>query len=175
MKEIRIHGRGGMGAVTSAKLLAMAAFRDGKYSQAFPFFGVARTGSPVESFCRIGSRFIRLRQQVYEPDYIMVLDPTLIKDADVLAGLSPKGVAVVNSAERLRLGTKAKVKTVDASKIAIDIFGRNLVNTPILGAFVKATGEVSLESVLWAVREHFSGEIAEKNVKAIKMAYEQCR
>ncbi|NOQ37398.1 pyruvate ferredoxin oxidoreductase subunit gamma [archaeon] len=174
MKEIRVHGRGGMGAVTSAQLLAIAAFKDGNMSQAFPFFGVARRGSPVEAYCRIDKDFIRVRQQVYKPDYVLILDKTLIGAIDVLKGIKKEGTVIINSAEKPKLKTKAKVYHVDASKIAIDIFGRNLVNTPILGAFIKATGEVSLDSLNKTIMEKFPKEIADKNIEAIRQAYEQC-
>ncbi|MCK5234353.1 MAG: pyruvate ferredoxin oxidoreductase subunit gamma [Candidatus Aenigmarchaeota archaeon] len=174
MKEIRVHGRGGMGAVTSAQVLAIAAFKDGKMSQAFPFFGVARRGSPVEAYCRIDEKFIRVRQQVYKPDYVLILDKTLLGAVDVLKGLKPEGTVIINSAEKPDLKTEAKVYHVDATKIAIDIFGRNLVNTPILGAFVKATGEVSLDSITKTIQEKFPKEIADKNIEAIKRAYDGC-
>ena len=174
MKEIRVHGRGGMGAVTSAQVLAIAAFKDGKQSQAFPFFGVARRGSPVEAYCRIDKNFIRMRQQVSEPDYVLILDKSLIDAVDVLKGVNKDSTIIINSAEKIKLKTKAKVFHVDASKIALDIFGRNLVNTPILGAFVKATGEISLDSLNRTITERFPEKIAKKNIEAIKRAYDAC-
>ncbi|MEA3229612.1 MAG: pyruvate ferredoxin oxidoreductase subunit gamma [archaeon] len=175
MKEIRIHGRGGMGAVSSAQILAIAAFKDGKESQAFPFFGVARRGSPVEAYCRIDKKCIRMRQQIHRPDYVLILDKSLTDAVDVLNGIKPKGIVIINSAVKPDLKTDAKIYHVDATKIALDIFGRNLVNTPILGAFVKATGEISLDSIIKTIKEKFPPEIAQKNIQAIKLAYEQCR
>ncbi|MBW6461915.1 MAG: pyruvate ferredoxin oxidoreductase subunit gamma [DPANN group archaeon] len=174
MKEIRVHGRGGMGAVTSAQVLAIAAFKDGKQTQAFPFFGVARRGSPVEAYCRIDKNFIRVRQQVSEPDYVLILDKSLVDAVDVLKGVNKDSIIIINSAETIKLKTKAKVYHVDASKIALDIFGKNLVNTPILGAFVKATGEVSLDSLNKTIIERFSENIAKQNIEAIKRAYDEC-
>jgi len=164
-----------MGAVTSAKLLASAAFKDGKSCQAFPFFGVDRRGSPVEAYCRIDDSFILVRQQVYTPDYVMILDKTLIGVVDVLAGLKEGGVIIVNSDVSVDFKSDAKVFRVDATKIAFDIFGKNLVNTPILGAFVKATGQVTFKSLIAAIKEHFKGDIADKNVEAVKRAYKECR
>jgi len=97
VKEIRIHGRGGQGSVTAAELLAVAAFEDGKYSQAFPFFGVERRGAPVTAFTRLSDKKIRLRSQIYEPDYVIVQDATLVSAVDVTAGLKPDGIVIVNS------------------------------------------------------------------------------
>ncbi len=175
MKEIRIHGRGGMGAVTSAQLLAVAAFKDGKQSQAFPFFGVARRGSPVEAYCRMDDDFIRRRQQIHHPDYVLVLDKSLLEYVDVLSGMKKDGAVIINSPRPLKLRTKEKVYHVDATGIAIDVFGKNLVNTPILGAFIKATGAVSLDSLLEAIDTKFEGKVAELNKKAIRMAYDACK
>ncbi len=175
MKQIRIHGRGGQGAVTSAELLAIAAFRDGKYSQSFPFFGVARRGAPVMAFTRIDDKFIRLREQVAKPDFVLVLDPTLIDVVNVAEGLSDTGVIIVNtskSPEDLKIKTKAKVVTVDITKIALDIIGAPFVNTPMLGAFSKATGEVTLDSIIAAIEEKMPEKIAGKNIAAVKKVYE---
>lgn len=175
LKQIRIHGRGGQGAVTCAELLAVAAFKDGKYSQAFPFFGVERRGAPVTAFARIDDKAIRTHEQVYEPDYVMVLDSSLTESVDVAEGLNGKGIIIVNTSENaksLKLNTPATVKTIDVTKIALDAIGKPFVNAPMLGAFVAATGLVSLDSLIAAVKENFKGAIAEKNVAAVKKAYE---
>ncbi len=171
MKEIRIHGRGGQGAVTFAELLAVAAFRDGKYSQAFPFFGVERRGAPIMSFTRIDEKFIRLRQNIYNPDYVVVLDPTVMDVVNVKGGLKKNGMIIINTTEKM----KGNVKTVDATKIALDTFGRPFVNTPMLGAFVGATKIVKLESVIKTIKERFPGELGEKNAEAVKKGYELVR
>ncbi|HNR57313.1 MAG: Pyruvate synthase subunit PorC [Methanosaeta sp. PtaB.Bin087] len=175
MKEIRFHGRGGQGAVTAAELIAIAAFEDKKYSQAFPAFGVERRGAPVMAFARIASEPIRIRSQIYEPDYVIVQDVTLLEVVDVASGLKPEGKIIINTdrdAKDLKLKTKADVVTIDATKIALEKLGRPIVNTTLLGAFCGATGEVSLESINKAILSRFSGSLGEKNLAAIKTAYE---
>jgi pyruvate ferredoxin oxidoreductase gamma subunit len=175
MKEIRIHGRGGQGSVTAAELLAVAAFTDDKFSQAFPAFGVERRGAPVQAFTRINDTQIRLRSQIYEPDYVIVQDPTLLEVVDVASGLKDGGILIINSdfePEHFELDTKAKIMTVNATKIALDIIGRPIVNTVLLGAFAGATGEIKPESIMEAVKERFPGKIGERNAEAIMQAYQ---
>jgi len=167
VREIRIHGRGGQGSVT--------AFEDGKYSQAFPSFGVERRGAPVTAFVRIGDRPIQLRSQIYKPDYVIVQDPTLISVVDVASGIKPDGMVLVNTeknAKSLNLDTKANIRTVDATKVALEVLGRPIVNTTLLGAFAGTTGLISMKSIEKAVRERFTGEIGEKNVRAAQKAFE---
>ncbi len=174
MKEIRVHGRGGQGSVTAAELLAVAAFADGKFSQAFPAFGVERRGAPVLSFTRISDEPIRLRTQIYEPDYVIVQDPTLIEVVDVASGLKDDGMLLINSdfdPETFDIDTKAKILTVNATKIALDIIGRPIVNTILLGAFAGATGEIQPESIMDAVKKRFPGKVGERNAEAIQEAY----
>jgi len=171
MIEIRIHGRGGQGAVTAAEVLAVAAFKDGKFSQAFPFFGTERTGAPVASFCRIDDKFVRVREHVYNPDYVLVLDPTLLANSDVLKGLKESGMLIVNTQDAIRLKTKARVKKIDLTAIALEIIGKPFVNIPMLGAFAAATDLISLKSLMEAVNEKFSKDIADANVKCLKKAY----
>jgi len=178
MLQIRIHGRGGQGAVTAAELIAISAFKDGKISQAFPSFGVERTGAPVESYVRISDKEIRTREQVYEPDVLVVLDPTLLSVVDLAKGTSNKTKLIINTAE-----SKEKIKinlplenifTIDATKIALEIFGKNLANTVILGAFAKDSKLITLKSLEEAIKEKFRDkgkEIVEKNIKAIERAY----
>lgn len=175
MKEIRFHGRGGQGAVTAAEVLAVAAFKDGKYSQAFPFFGVERRGAPVMAFTRIDDEFIRLREQVYEPDYIVVLDPTLMEVVNVLDGMKKDGMVIVNTTQKPDLPSDVKVKTIDATKIALEEIGKPFVNTPMLGALVGATGIVGIDSLISTIKDRYPGEIGEKNAKAIKRTYEEIR
>ncbi|HRW82723.1 MAG TPA: pyruvate ferredoxin oxidoreductase subunit gamma [Methanothrix sp.] len=175
MKEIRFHGRGGQGAVTAAELIAIAAFEDKKYSQAFPAFGVERRGAPVMAFARIANEPIRVRSQIYEPDYVIVQDVTLLDVVDVASGLKPEGKIIINTdrnVKDLKLETEAEVVTIDATKIALDKLGRPIVNTTMLGAFCGATGEVSLDSINKAILGRFSGALGEKNLAAIKTAYE---
>ncbi|UZE92270.1 MAG: pyruvate ferredoxin oxidoreductase subunit gamma [Methanosarcinales archaeon] len=174
MKEIRIHGRGGQGSVTAAELLAVAAFEDGKYSQAFPAFGVERRGAPVQAFTRISDSPIRLRSQIYEPDYVIVLDPTLLEVVEVASGAKDDGTILINSEfppDKFKLDTKANIMTVDATKIALDVIGRPIVNTVLLGAFAGATGEINPESIKDAVKERFPGKVGENNAMAIQKAY----
>ncbi|HJH32212.1 MAG TPA: pyruvate ferredoxin oxidoreductase subunit gamma [Methanosarcinaceae archaeon] len=175
MKEIRIHGRGGQGSVTAAELLAVAAFADGKFSQAFPAFGVERRGAPVQAFTRISDSTIRLRSQVYEPDYVIVQDPTLLEIVDVASGVKDEGIILINTEfapETFKLDTKAKIITIDATRIALDVIGRPIVNTVLIGAFAGATGEIDPESIQNAVKERFPGKVGEKNAEAIQRAYE---
>jgi len=175
MKEIRIHGRGGQGSVTAAELLAVAAFADGKFSQAFPAFGVERRGAPVQAFTRISDSTIRLRSQIYEPDYVIVQDPTLLEVVDIASGAKDGGIILINTEfapETFDLKTKAKIMTVDATRIALEVIGRPIVNTVLLGAFAGATGEINQKSIQDAVKERFPGKVGEKNAEAIQKASE---
>ena len=175
MKEIRIHGRGGQGSVTAAELIAVAAFEDGKWSQAFPYFGTERRGAPVTAFARISDRKIRVRSQIYEPDYVIVQDPSLLSAVDVASGMKKDGLVIVNSEKEpsaLKLNTNAKIKTIDATTLAIEVIGVPIVNTALLGAFAGATGQIRLESVNTAIRGRFPGKIGDKNVEAVRRAFE---
>ncbi|MFH0860930.1 MAG: pyruvate ferredoxin oxidoreductase subunit gamma [Candidatus Altiarchaeota archaeon] len=182
MKEIRFHGRGGQGAVTAAYILASAAFLDGKYTQAFPKFGVERRGAPVEAFARISDKFIREKSQVYQPDYIVILDSTLLgpkesADKGILYGLKEEGTIIINtnkSAEDLGLGGY-DVRSVDVSQLAIEVLGRDIVNTAMLGAFAGFTGEVSKESIHEGIKEQFKGSLAEKNITLVDKVYERAK
>jgi pyruvate ferredoxin oxidoreductase gamma subunit len=176
VKEVRIHGRGGQGSVTAAELLAVAAFEDGKFSQAFPAFGVERRGAPVMAFARISDRPIRLRSQIYEPDYVVVQDVTLLDVVNVAGGLRPDGKIIINTdrpKDGLALDTEAEVMTIDATKIAMEILGRPIVNTTMIGAFCGASKEISLKSISKAISERFKGDLGKKNLLAIKTAYER--
>lgn len=178
MKEIRIHGRGGQGVVTAAELIAIAAFYDGKKSQAFPSFGVERTGAPIESFARIDDKFIRAREHVYHPDVLIIQDATLLETVNVAQGCGENTLVIINTTKdkkNIKIGLpKENIFTVDATKIALEIIGRNIVNTVILGAFAKNTSLISLTSLKKAVKEKFgekSRQIAEKNIKAVERAF----
>lgn len=178
MKEIRIHGRGGQGSVTAAEMLSIAAFEDGKFSQAFPAFGVERRGAPVQAFTRINDNPIRLRSQIYTPDYVIVQDATLLETVNVASGIKDDGVIIINTTEKpesLKLDTKARVMTVDATKVAMDVMGIPIVNTVLLGAFAGATGEINVESIQKAIRTRFAGKVGEKNAQAIQKAYQLIR
>ncbi|MDD4900947.1 MAG: pyruvate ferredoxin oxidoreductase subunit gamma [Patescibacteria group bacterium] len=178
MIEIRIHGRGGQGVVTAAELIAIAAFKSGRQAQAFPSFGVERTGAPVESFARIDDQPIITHQQIYEPNVLIIQDATLIGTVDLTKGANKKTIVIVNTAkskDALAINLpKNNVHTLDATKIALEILGKNIVNTVILGAFAKATGLVSLESLKAAIEEKFADNQAliAKNIKAIEQSYQ---
>ncbi len=174
MLEIRIHGRGGQGTVTAAELIATAAFYDGQFSQAFPSFGVERRGAPVEAYARIDDKFIRTRSQVYQPDFIIIQDPTLIGSIDVLEGAKKNTLVIVNTTKspaELGLGKEVKVKTIAATELANKILGKPIINTILLGAWAGASGLVKLESLKKAILERFPGELGEKNFEAAEMAY----
>ncbi|RLI26855.1 MAG: hypothetical protein DRO52_01860 [Candidatus Hecatellales archaeon] len=176
MIEIRWHGRGGQGAVTAAEILAHAAIGEGKYAQAFPSFGPERRGAPVLAFNRIDDKPIWVRSDVYEPDIVAVLDPSLLATVNVLEGLKPEGVVIVNTKESLdrvkaTLNFQGKVAVVNATDIALEVLKLPIVNTAMIGAFVKATGVVRLESVVEAVVERF-GKAGKLNAEAVRKAYE---
>ena len=175
--EVRWHGRGGMGAVTAGELLAKAAIREGKYAQSFPNFGSERRGAPVMAFLRVSDEVIRVRTNVYNPDVVVVLDPTLVKIVDVTAGLKDDGLIILNSAktaEQVKAdhGYKWKVATVNASKIAREAIGLPITNTTMIGAFLKATGSVSRESLIEELKERF-GKRADGNIVAMNRAYDE--
>lgn len=177
MIEIRVHGRGGQGAVTSAELMALAAINEGKYAQAFPSFGPERRGAPVMAFVRISDVPIRTREKVYRPDIVVVLDPTILKIVDVKAGLKKDGTVILNTSKdeeevRKAFGIKTKMFLVDATGIAMKQLGRPITNTTMLGALIKATGIVNIKSMETPLKERF-GRIAEKNINAMQQAYEQ--
>lgn len=177
MVEIRFHGRGGQGAVTSAELTALAAIEEGKYAQAFPSFGPERRGAPVMAFVRVSDHPIRTREKVYNPDIVVVLDPSLLQIVNVEAGLKDGGLVILNttkSAEDIRkeTGIKARLALVDASKIAMDTMRVPITNTTMLGALLKGAGLISLEALRAPIQQRF-GPIAEKNLKACTRAYEE--
>ncbi|MHC1566948.1 MAG: pyruvate ferredoxin oxidoreductase subunit gamma [Candidatus Syntropharchaeia archaeon] len=179
MKEIRIHGRGGQGSVTAAELLAISAFRDGKYAQAFPTFGAERRGAPVMAFLRISNKKIRIRTQVYEPDYVIVQDPTLISVVDVCSGMKPGGILIVNTPRpesiRKMIEPDIDVRAIDATGIAEEVIGSSITNTVMMGAFSGATGEISVKSIKKSVKERFKGEMGEKNAEAVQRAHDMIR
>ena len=175
MIEIRIHGRGGQGNVAAAELLANAAFKDGKFAQAFPSFGAERVGAPVQAFVRIDDKRIRTREEVRQPDYLIIQDQYLVDTVPVLDGLKPGGLVLVNTDRRpedLKLKTTATVETIPATEIALEIVGRPIPNAIMIGAFCSITGLVSLEAVQQAILEKFPGKVGENNVAAMERARE---
>jgi pyruvate ferredoxin oxidoreductase gamma subunit len=178
--EIRWHGRGGQGAVTSAELLAKAAIDEGKFAQAFPAFGPERRGAPVVAFDRIDStKPIRLRAEIREPDVVIVLDPTLLSVVKVTAGLKPGGILIINTrkdfeAIETEFGKDWKLALVDANTIAREILGVTIVNTTMLGALLKAMPVVKMESLVEPLKERFD-RIAEKNINVVKRAFAETK
>jgi pyruvate ferredoxin oxidoreductase gamma subunit len=175
MIEIRIHGRGGQGNVAAAELLANAAFKDGKFAQAFPSFGAERVGAPVQAFVRIDDQRIRTREEVRQPDYLIIQDQYLVDTVPVLDGLKPDGLVLVNADRRpedLKLKTTATVETIPATEIALEIVGRPIPNAIMIGAFCSITGLVSMEAVQQAILEKFPGKVGENNVAAMERARE---
>ena len=177
MIEIRIHGRGGQGAVVASAVLASALFYDGRYVQAFPAFGVERRGAPVMAFTRWDFKPIRIRTNIYQPDHLIVLDRTLFSEgAGVTAGLKEHGWILVNSPRDLEGvdRSKYKVAIVDAGAIAVSHrLGSPtspVVNTAILGAFSKITGMVTIGSVIRAIRDNVPAK-QEENIAAAREAY----
>jgi 2-oxoacid:acceptor oxidoreductase gamma subunit (pyruvate/2-ketoisovalerate family) len=182
MKEIVFYARGGQGAVTAAAVLVAALALEGKYAQAFPFFGGERRGAPVKAFLRIDDKPVTTRSQIYKPDCIVVLDSKLPSSMNVYDGLKQGGIAVFNSAlSPSEIKTKvplAKIGTVDANQIADDIFGSMAIpftNFAMLGAFAAATGWVGLDSVIAASYSKFTGNTAKNNEKSTRAAFAATR
>jgi pyruvate ferredoxin oxidoreductase gamma subunit len=178
MIEFRFHGRGGQGAVTSAELLAQAAIAEGKFAQAFPSFGPERRGAPVLAFARIDDENIRLRQAVYQPDVVIVLEEALMGIVDVESGVGETGVVVINThktAEEIRkkYNLKRTLWLVDATKIAIEGIGRPITNTTMLGAAIKSTGCVAMGSMEGPLLERFGQKIGPLNLKVMLSAHEE--
>lgn len=177
MRELRIHGRGGQGSVTAAELIATAAFTAGVYSQAFPAFGVERRGAPVQAFVRFSDAKIRLRSQVYEPDYVIVQDATLIRDVNVFAGMKEGGIVIINTEKKADYAIPAGVKVIifDATKIALEEIGLPITNTTLMGAFAAASGEITLDALKGAIEDRFPEKLAKTNFAAAKRAYEMIK
>lgn len=185
--EIRWHGRGGQGAKTASLLLAEAAFNTGKYIQGFPEYGPERMGAPITAYNRISDNKIRIHSNIYEPDYVVVVDESLIKDVDVAAGLKKDGAILVNTQKepaeikKQLKGFEGKVYTVDAMTISVDALGKYFPNTPMLGAIVKVSGVMEEEEFIASMEESFKHKFASKpeviegNMKAIKRALQEVK
>lgn len=178
MMEVRFHGRGGQGAVTSAEVLAQAAIREGRFAQAFPSFGPERRGAPVVAYARISDQQIRNRTAIDRPDVVVVLDPSILKIVNVAEGLKEGGVIVVNSGRtsaelKKEFKLPGRLAVVNANHIAREEIGRVITNTTMLGALIKATGLVGVDKLHDALNERF-GRIATKNVKAFNRALAEC-
>lgn len=177
MIEICIYGRGGQGGVTLAELVAHAAIQEGKHAQSMPSFGPERRGAPVLAFLRVNeTERIKIRTEVAEPEVLVVLDPGLLHIGDVVSRLKEDGIAVINTKKshaemKSRIGVE-RLATVDAMSIAKEILGLPIVNTTMLGALIKATEIVQLESLEEPMKERF-GKVAVKNIEAMRKAYEE--
>lgn len=177
MLEIRLHGRGGQGGVTSAELVAKAAINLGHFAQAFPSFGPERRGAPVQAFIRVSEDRIRVREKVYSPNVVMVLDPSLLDIVNVAEGLQDDGLVVVNSSHsadelKEKYGWK-KVAVVNADKVAHEELGVPITNTTMLGALLKGTGVVPVDSMEGVIMDRFGGKLGPKNYSALKRAFEE--
>ena len=185
--EIRWHGRGGQGTKTASLLLADAAFNTGKYIQGFPEYGPERMGAPITAYNRISDNPITVHSNIYEPDYVVVVDDTLLETVDVTSGLKKTGAIVINttkSADYLKSilkGYDGKVYTIDARKISTEALGRYFPNTPMLAAIVKVTGIMNDEDFLKDMESSFKHKFAKKpevidgNMKALEMALKEVK
>jgi pyruvate ferredoxin oxidoreductase gamma subunit len=172
MIEIRIHGRGGQGAVTASQILAMAFFEDGWHVQGFPAFGAERRGSPAMAFVRADKKPILERDEVYHPQYALVLDPTLLDSIDICTGMETCGTAIVNTKHDVGKLHVENIYHVDLDGIAMEAIGKKFVNIAMLGAFSAASGAVSMKAIERAIRKRMPEKVANSNVKAAKMAYD---
>jgi 2-oxoacid:acceptor oxidoreductase gamma subunit (pyruvate/2-ketoisovalerate family) len=175
-KEIRIHGRGGQGAVLAAKMLASACACEGQHVASFPMFGFERRGMPVIAFTRFDTKPVRQKTQIYEPDLIMVIDPTLLNLETLYDGLKPGGILILNSPKPL--GKKpsenvSKTGVINATQVALCEIGRDIPNTCLVGALAATTGWVSLDSILKAFSDYLDGEILEKNIRNAERGYKE--
>lgn len=185
--EIRWHGRGGQGAKTASLLLADAAFNTGKYIQGFPEYGPERMGAPITAYNRISDKPITIHSNIYEPDYVVVVDDTLLSSVPVTAGLKKEGAIVINTTKNeeelkeLLKGYEGAVYTIDARKVSQEALGRYFPNTPMLAAIVKVTGIMSDEELLEDMKKSFQHKFAKKpevidgNMKALELALKEVK
>lgn len=178
MNEVRVHGRGGQGAVMAVRMLASAVVHEGKYAASFPMFGSERRGAPVAAFLRIDEKPIRERTQIYQPNCLIVIDPRLIKSyaQDIFSGLKPGGSLVINAslmAKELYSPNVGMVGFVDATRIGLEEIGTPVTNTCMMGAFARTTGWVQLDSILESLSDNFSGALLDKNIRCAKRGAEE--
>ena len=177
MKEIRIHGRGGQGAVMAARMLASAFVLEGQYVASFPMYGFERRGAPVQAFTRVDAKPIREKTQVYNPDCMIVIDPTLLKLNTLFSGLKPEGILIVNSPDFDKQVDKnlTVAGVVNATRIAMEEIGRDIPNTCLLGAFAATTGWAKLESIIKCLGDYLSGEILTRNIRSCERGYREVK
>ncbi|NMB34291.1 MAG: pyruvate synthase [Clostridium sp.] len=185
--EIRWHGRGGQGAKTASLLLADAAFNTGKYIQGFPEYGPERMGAPITAYNRISDDRLTIHSNIYEPDYVVVVDDTLMASVDVTAGLKEDGAIIINTTKSpdeikpLLRGYNGKVCTIDAKTISIETLGRYFPNTPMLGAVVKVSGIMDekefLDDMVGSFKHKFAKkpEVVEGNIKALERSLQEVK
>jgi 2-oxoacid:acceptor oxidoreductase gamma subunit (pyruvate/2-ketoisovalerate family) len=176
VKEIRIHGRGGQGAVLAARMLASAFVAEGKYVASFPMYGFERRGAPVVAFTRIDDKPIREKTQIYTPDCLIVIDRGLLTLPTLFVGLQDNAVFILNSPKKLTKQPNEKIKIggiVNATGIAVQEVGRDIPNTCLLGAFAAATGWLKLDSILACLPDYFSGDILQRNLKSAERGYKE--
>lgn len=187
MIEIRWHGRGGQGAKTASLLLADAAFNTGKYIQGFPEYGPERMGAPITAYNRISDKPITIHSNIYEPDYVVVVDDTLLSSVPVTDGLKKEGAIVINTTKtpeelkKLLKGYEGNIYTIDARKVSIEALGKYFPNTPMLAAIVKVTGIMTDEELLADMKNSFKHKFAKKpevidgNMKALELALKEVK
>jgi len=176
VKEIRYHGRGGLGAVTAARMLASAFVVEGKYVATFPMYGFERRGAPVTAFTRMDEKPIREKTQIYTPDCLVVIDPGLMKLPTLFTGLRGEGILILNAKKPFAEQPNERVKmgvTINATQIAVDEIGRDIPNTCLLGALAAATGWLKLDSVLECLKDYVSGDILQRNLKSAERGYRE--
>ena len=185
--EIRWHGRGGQGAKTAALLLADVAFKTGSYVQGFPEYGPERMGAPITAYNRISPDEIRVHSNIYHPDYVVVVDESLLESIDVTEGLNPEGAILINTSkskdeiEKHLNGYNGKVFTIDARKVSVACLGKYFPNTPMLAGIVKITGVMEWDKFLTEMEASFKHKFSSKpeviggNMNALKMAYDEVK
>lgn len=176
MKEIRIHGRGGQGAVLAARMLASAFVAEGKYVASFPMYGFERRGAPVVAFTRIDDKPIREKTQIYNPNCVIVIDPGLLTLPTLFSGLKEESVFILNSGKRLEKRPNENVTiggVVNATQIAVEEIGRDIPNTCLLGGFAAASGWLELQSLLDVLPDYLSGDILARNLKSAERGYRE--
>jgi len=176
VKEIRIHGRGGQGAAVASRILTTAFVHGGKWAAGFPVFGVERRGAPLEAFVRFNNKQIREKSKIYNPDCLIIIDPSLYHSTNIYQGIMEEGVLVVNAPDTLKERIHENLKivgSVNATGIAVQEIGASITNTCMLGAFARTSGWIELNSILSALEEYFSGDKLERNVKAVTRGFEE--
>jgi len=177
VKEIRIHGRGGQGSVTAARMLASAFVKEGKYVASFPMYGFERRGAPVQAFTRVDDKPIREKTQVYTPDCMVVIDPTLLKLNALFEGLKNDGILIVNSSTfNTRVNSNLAVAgVVDATKIALEEIGRDIPNTCLLGALAAVTQWLKLDSIIESLGDYLERNVLDKNIRSCQRGFQEVK